>query len=144
MLAVVSLGAAGCDLTPAGGDPGGRRLQELSDDDVFAELPDGATVVEKKRNPAFYSRRAFQAHGWVGPSVVMVFRSSAPPADVFRFYDRRAAAAGWRATGIGGLGFTNRWSKIYPDGAEARLFLAFVRSEQAYSLDGGIAPIVPR
>jgi hypothetical protein len=147
VLAVVSLFAAGCSVTPAGGDPGGRRLKELSDDDVFAALPDGAKMFEETRTPASYQRPVFSGGGWRGPSVVIVFKSSAPPAEVYGFYARHAVAAGWRATGAGGLGFTNRWSKTYPDGAEAWLFLALLPSSKTrgpvYSLDGGIAPVVP-
>lgn len=129
---------------PGGGDPGGRRLQELSDDGVFADLPDGATVVEKKRTPAVYTRPAFQTHGWNGAGVVIVVRSSAPPADVFGYYARRAAAAGWRAVKAGALGFTNTWSKTYPDGAEASLSLTFAPGASIYTLDGGTTAIAPR
>lgn len=146
-LAVVWLLAAGCDVTPAGGDPGGRRLKELSDDEVFAALPNGAKLIEETRSPAHYQRPGFTGGGWRGPSVVIVFKSSAPPAEVYGFYARRAVAAGWRPTGAGALGFTNRWSKTYPDGAQAWLFLALVPSSKTggpvYSLEGGIAPVVP-
>jgi hypothetical protein len=147
MPAVVSLLAAGCSVTPAGGDPGGRRLKELSDDEVFAALPDGAKMVEETRTPARYRQPAFQTGGWDGPSVVIAFKSSAPPADVFRFYARRAAAAGWRPQAGPEAERARVWLKTYPDGAEATLLLTLLPSSktggQVYYLSGGIAPVVP-
>jgi hypothetical protein len=65
---------------------------------------------------------------------------------VYRFFDRRAAAGGWRPTAAGALGFTDRWAKTYADGASATLFLAVLSGPQAvsprvYRLSGGIAPV---
>ena len=110
-------------------------------------LPDGATTIGVTRSPAQYRKPGFSGGGWAGPSVVVTFESSAPPADVFRFFDRRAAAGGWRPTATGGLGFTDRWAKTYADGASATLFLALPGGPQAapervYRLSGGIAPVV--
>jgi hypothetical protein len=126
--------------TPAGGDPGGRRLQELRSDYVFVGLPDGAKKIRVTRTPARYSEPGFTGGGWRGPSIVVTFTSSASPAGVFRFYARRATVAGWRPTAKGALGLTDRWVKTYPgDRASATLLLADL-SRGRYSLSGGVAP----
>jgi len=144
-LAIGAVLPAGCG-TAAGGDPGGRRLHELAGDPVFAALPQGANTVKVTRTPARYRKPGFTGGGWTGPSVVVTFTSSAPPAVVFRFYAQRAAAAGWRPTAKGALGLTDRWAKTYPDGAPATLGLALLTRSQAasdrrYSLSGGIGPV---
>ena len=145
MLAVGSLLLSGCG-TPAGGDPGGRRLKELASDHVFAALPDGATMIRTTQTKAHYRKPGFTGGGWDGPSVVVSFTSSAPPADVYRFYAQRAEAAGWRPTATGALGLTDRWAKTYSDGASATLILALLSRSQAasgpsYQLSGGVAPV---
>jgi hypothetical protein len=81
----------------SGGDPGGRRLMELSSDPVFAVRAPGATNLHVERIPARYVHPAYQSAGWDGPTVIVSFESSAEPAQVYRFYARRAAGAGWRA-----------------------------------------------
>jgi hypothetical protein len=141
-----ALFAAGCG-TPAGGDPGGKRLSELSHDPVFAAVPRGATMVKLTQTPARYRQPAFQTGGWDGPSVMLMFRSSSPPALVYRFYGRRAKAAGWHGIASGALGFTDRWRKRYPDGAAAYLSLSLLTppptaSRRLYMLGGGVAPVV--
>ena len=146
VLALSVLVSGGCG-TPAGGDPGARRLHELGNDRVFAAFPDGATTIRVTRSPARHRQPGFTGGGWDGPSVVVTFTSSAPPADVYRFYARRAAAAGWRPTAKGALGLTDRWAKTYPSGAAATLSLALLSrsqaaSERVYRLSGGIAPVV--
>jgi hypothetical protein len=116
---------------------------------VFAALPGGATTVRLIQTPAHYRKPGFAAGGWDGPSVVLIFRSAAPPADVYRFYRQRAAAAGWQSTARGALGLTDRWAKTYPDGASATLDLALLGRVQTaashvYHLSGPVAPIVRR
>jgi hypothetical protein len=138
-LAVGSFVAVACG-TPAGGDPGGRRLHELGTDHVFARLPDGAKQIRVTRTPARYSQPGFTAGGWRGPSIVIAFTSSASPVGVFRFYARRAAVTGWRPTAKGALRLTDRWAKTYRgDGASATLLLAQL-GRGRYSLSGGVAP----
>jgi hypothetical protein len=132
--------------TPAGGDPGGRRLEELSGDAVFAAVPAGSTRVRATRTPARRRKPAFQGAGWAGPSVTVTFRSAAPPTAVYRFYARRARAAGWQATASGALGLADRWAKMYPDGAAATLLLTQLErspgsGSRRYVLAGGIAPV---
>ncbi len=139
---VLVLAACG---TPAGGDPGGKRLHELSNDPVFAAVPDGATTVRTTRKPAHYRQPGFSGGGWAGPSVEVALKSSAAPADVYRFYAQKAEAAGWRPTASGALGLTDRWAKSYPDGASATLVLSLLTraqsaSERLYNLAGGVAP----
>lgn len=146
MLAIGSL-AAGCGGTPAGGDPGDKRLHELSSDQVFAALPDGAARVDLTEKPARYRKPSFGGGGWEGPSVVVTFRSSAAPDDVYRFFAERSADAGWRSTATGALGLADRWAKTYPDGAAATLVLTLLTrsqaaSERVYRLSGGVAPVV--
>ena len=114
---------------------------------MFAAVPRGATIVKLTRTPARYRKPGFEGGGWDGPGVSLMFKSSAPPADVYRFYDRRADAAGWRATASGALGLTDRWTKTYADGAAAYLSLALLTRpltapERLYFLAGGVAPVV--
>jgi hypothetical protein len=128
----------------AGGDPGGRRLKELASDAVFAAKPQGVTTFHVTQTPAKYAKPGFTAGGWHGPSVVVSFTSSAPPADVYRFYGQRAEAAGWKPTASGSLGVPDRWAKTYSDGASATLMLALLTraqaaSERRYELSGGIS-----
>ena len=145
MLAIGSLLPGGCGgNTPAGGDPGGQRLKELSGDPVFAAVPEGATEVETERLAARYRKPGFAGGGWDGPTVIVTFETASPPADVFRFYAGRAEAAGWEPTAAGALGLTDRWAKTYPDGAPATLTLALVGGEspdRVYRLSGGVAPV---
>jgi hypothetical protein len=145
-LAIALSATAGCG-TPAGGDPGGRRLKELSNDAVFAALPPRASVVKRTRRAARYRKPGFEGGGWDGPSVSVMLKSPSPPGAVYRFYGRRAKAAGWHATAVGGLGFADTWRKTYPDGAPAYLSLALLTlrrspSERVYYLAGGVAPVV--
>lgn len=140
----VVAGCGGSD-TPSGGDPGGKRLNRLSSDGVFASLPDGATEVGTERRGARYREPGFTGGGWDGPTVIVTFKSASPPEDVYGFYARHAAAAGWKPTAAGELGLTDRWSKTYPDGAPATLTLTLTLLERAsgervYRLSGGVAP----
>ena len=137
-LAIGSFLAVACG-TPAGGDPGGRRLHELGTDHVFARLPHGAKKIRVTRTPARYSQPGYTGGGWHGPSVVVTFTSSASPAGFFRFYARRAALAGWRPIAKGAPGLVDRWTKTYPDEAPATLLLAQL-GRGRYSLSGGVAP----
>jgi hypothetical protein len=143
LLAVVSLLSACGGSTPAGGDPGDKRLKELTSDRVFAALPDGATEIDTKEQPAQYRKPGFSGGGWDGPSVVVTFKTSSPPAEVYRFYAQNAESAGWKPTAAGALGLTDRWAKTYSDGAPATLTLALLTSESSqrvYRLSGGVAP----
>ena len=114
---------------------------------MFAAVPPGATTVKRTRTPARYRQPAFQTGGWDGPSVSLMFRSSSPPGSVYRFFGRRADAAGWHGIASGGLGFTDRWRKMYPDGATAYLSLSLLTppataSRRLYTLAGGVAAVV--
>ncbi len=145
LVALLVAVAAGCG-TPAGGDPGGRRLRELAADGVFTATPPDARGVVVRRIPALYRHPAFQGAGWDGPTVLVSFADSAPLATVYGFYARRAVAAGWRPSGRNGLGFTNRWAKTYPDGAAATLTLLPVTqtrpaSRRRYRLAGSTATV---
>lgn len=144
-LSIVVAVAAGCG-TPAGGDPGGRRLRELAADRVFTRTPPEARGVGVRRIPAVYRHPAFQGAGWDGPTVVVSFADSAPPPTIYGFYARRALAAGWRPSGRNGLGFTDRWEKTYPDGAAATLALlpaskTSPASRRRYQLAGSTATV---
>lgn len=106
---------------------------------MFATLPPGATTIRLARTPARHLEPGFSGGGWRGPSVVVSFRSSAPPAEVYGFYAHRAAATGWHARpGTGALGLADRWQKTYPDGAAATLLLT--AAGDRYELAGGVAP----
>jgi hypothetical protein len=139
-LIAVGLLLAACGSTrPAGGDPGGHRLRELSRDPVFTQLPPGAQNASLDKTQAEYRKPGFGSGGWAGPAVVLSFTSAADPASVFLYYTQLATSNGWQPKAIGSLGVTDRWTKTYSDGAAATLFLAKLpRSE--YRLSGGIAP----
>jgi hypothetical protein len=146
VLAVGALLVSGCGDKPAGGDPGGRRLKELENDHVFASPAPGARNSRTTRTPARYRDPGFSGGGWDGPSLVVSFTSSAPTADIYRFYAQQAEAAGWRATASGSLGLADRWQKTYEDGAKATLLLSLLTrstnaSERRYTLSGGVAPV---
>ena len=143
LLAVGALLACGCG-TAAGGDPGDKRLRELGNDHVFEALPTGATSPALTQARAWYAQPSFDSGGWHGPSVVSTFGWSGPPRSVFRFFARRAADAGWRATGAGAFRATDRWAKTYPDGAAATLLLtaspiSHNAGTHTYSLSGSIS-----
>ena len=134
------------------GDPGGRRFGELSSDSIFVALPTGVADVKITHTPVKYQDNgAFEGSGWNGAAVEITFKSSLQPTDVYQFYARRAAAAGWQPTGtdivFGTSSATDRWEKIYPDGAKARLFFdllpgdrSVIPPEHSYDLLGGIDP----
>jgi hypothetical protein len=136
-LLVVAL-ATGCG-TPAGGDPGGKRLRELAADRVFAATPPSATGVAVRRVAAKYRKPSFEAGGWEGPTVFVTFADGAPVAAVYGFYARRAVRAGWRPLKRNNLGFTDAWNKTFPDGARATLTLFPVRLR--YQLAGSISTV---
>ncbi len=134
-----ALAVGGCgSSTPAGGDPGNKRLHALRSDAVFASAPPGARAVETRESKARYRKPGFDAGGWDGPSVVVSFRSSAPPADVFGYYARRAEAAGWKETAKGALDLADRWAKTFPGNAPATLLLTRL-GEARYQVSGSIA-----
>jgi hypothetical protein len=140
----LTLVAVGCG-HHAGGDPGNRRLDELSADAAVRARPPGATEVHVLRTPARYVQPGITGGGWHGPGVVVSFTSAAPPAAVFRFYAQQAEQAGWLAGGSGGLGLTDTWRKSFPDGAAATLLLSPLTSQpgatqRRYRLSAGIAP----
>jgi hypothetical protein len=146
LLLLLPVAPAACG-TPSGGDPGGRRLRELASDAVFSARPPGAPRVVVTRTPARYREPGFDAGGWHGPAVTATFRSAAPPATVYRFYARRAQAAGWHATKSGALGLADTWTKTYPDGADATLVLSLLTHATSgpprlYTLSGGVTPVV--
>jgi hypothetical protein len=138
-LVVVGMLLAACGGTrPAGGDPGGHRLRELSRDPVFTQLPPGAQDAAVEKTPAQYRKPGFTGGGWAGPAVVLSFTSGDDPASVFHYYDGLARSSGWAPKAAGSVGI-DRWTKTYPDGAPATLFLAKLPQGQ-YRLSGGVAP----
>jgi hypothetical protein len=144
LLALGALTLAGCGGPPAGGDPGGKRLEELAGDSVFATSPPRTKTSSVVKTKAAYTKPGFDGGGWRGPSIVVTFRSAMRPADVYRFYGARAAAAGWTPLAAGALRVTDRWTKTYPDGARATLSItAFgippAGTADTYFLSGGVA-----
>jgi hypothetical protein len=142
--AVVAL-LAGCGSgTPKGGDPGDRRLHRLAADPIFSARAPGAQAVTITQIHARYVEPGFTGGGWHGPAVVAAFESAAPPRTVFRFYGRRAQAAGWRVGSSGALHLTDLWRKTYRDGARATLLLSLLDlrttiGPRRYTLSGGIS-----
>jgi hypothetical protein len=150
-LALIAFGAltlAGCGDPPAGGDPGGKRLKELAGDRVFSARPANAKLVSVVKTKAAYTKPGFDGGGWRGPSIVVTFTSAARPVDVYRFYGIHAAGNGWRPLASGALRVTDRWTKIYPDGARATMSIVVLGvppggAEGRYRLSGGIATVTP-
>lgn len=147
-LAVATVLFAGCG-TRTGGDPGDRRLHELAADPIFAARPPGAGPLTITQIRARYAQPGFTGGGWHGPAVTVAFESAARPLAVFRFYARRAQAAGWRAGSTGALHVTDLWRKTYRDGARATLLLSLLDLRKAtgsrrYTLSAGISLPVDR
>lgn len=141
LLFASALAGAGCgSSTPAGGDPGDKRLHALRADPAVASTPPGAQGVETRETKATYRKPGFDAGGWDGPSVIVTFTSSDGPAEVYRYYARRAEAAGWQPTAKGSLNLADRWAKTFDGNAPARLFLAQFPGSR-YQVTASIAPV---
>jgi hypothetical protein len=127
------------------GDPGNKRLNELSADPVFASLPPGAHLSGPiARTPARYRQPGFQTGGWDGPSVVVTFVSDQPASAIYQFYAARAADVGWHATAQGSLGYTDNWTKTYSDHATGYLSLDSLENGPkgfTYTLSGSITTV---
>lgn len=128
------------------GDPGNKRLNELSADPVFVGLPTGAVLSGPiARTPAHYRQPAFQTGGWDGPSVVVTFVSNQPASAIYQFYESQAADTGWHATSRGALGYIDTWTKTYSDNATAYLSLDALENSSTgriYKLSGSISTVM--
>jgi len=151
LLGLALLGMAACARTspqPNAGDPGNHRLNQLSNDHVFAALPPGAVAKgPQTKTPARYRTPAFQPPGWDGPSVTLTFTNPKPPAAVFSFFQASAASAGWHPANRNALGYPQTWTKTYPDGVHAVLSLiqtprAPAAGQRAYVLTASSPPAV--
>jgi hypothetical protein len=127
LLGLTLLAMAACThagLRSDAGDPGDRRLDQISKDRVFASLPAGAVAAGPlDKMPARYRAPAFQGAGWDGPAVSLRFTSSRSPASVFAFFEASAAAAGWSPGNRNTLGYPQTWIKTYRDGVRGELSL---------------------
>jgi hypothetical protein len=141
LLFASALAGAGCGgSTPAGGDPGDKRLHALRADPAIASPPPGAQSVVTRETKATYRKPGFDAGGWDGPSVIVNFTSSGSPTAVYRYYAQRAEAAGWQATAKGALNLADRWAKTFDGNAPATLFLAKFPGSR-YQVTASIAPV---
>jgi hypothetical protein len=141
LLFASTLAGTGCGgSTPAGGDPGDKRLHALRADPAVASPPPGAQSIVKRETKATYRKPGFDAGGWDGPSVTVTFTSSASPAEVYGYYARRAEAAGWQPTAKGALNLADRWAKTFDGNAPARLFVAQFPGSR-YQVTASIAPV---
>jgi hypothetical protein len=123
-------------------------LKELANDSMFATMPDSASGAQTTLTKAKYVKPGFSGGGWHGPGVLVSFTSTAPPADVYAFYDQRAQSAGWHATGSNSEGLTDGWAKTSADGASATLILLMLTrgdaaTERRYELAGSVALAAP-
>ncbi|MHB8288450.1 MAG: hypothetical protein ACYDEY_04290 [Acidimicrobiales bacterium] len=106
---------------PGTGDPGNVRLHQLRANPIFSMLPPGAVRTSIKLHPArwdnFYG-------GWSGMGVDEYFISTAPPAQVFSFFNAKATKLGWHPSRFNvsnpGGPF---WSKRLPGGDDASMSL---------------------
>jgi hypothetical protein len=141
LLSASAVASVGCGAsTPAGGDPGDKRLLALRADPAVASPPPGAQSIVKRETKATYRKPGFDAGGWDGPSVIVTFTSSAGPAEVYGYYAQRAEAAGWQPTAKGALDVADRGAKTFDGNAPARLFLAQFPSSR-YQLSASIAAV---
>jgi hypothetical protein len=102
-------------------DPGNKLLTELSRDPVFAVPPPAANDVHLVRYPAAYVNEGLGESSWENPHIMLTFKSSAPPIEIFRFYAQRASVAGWRVTKRNPRGVPTDWEKVYDGGTYAAM-----------------------
>jgi hypothetical protein len=140
------LGHRALNPLPAGsGDPGQRRLHQLSADPLFRALPPKATSPQLTLSPARVTVTGLLARGWSGPAVTLKFESSAAPLHVFAYYGEQARAAGWQPQGVGALRVPVVWRKTYANGATAWVSIFTARpfadrpGPREYQLRGAIA-----
>jgi len=129
--------AGGCSNV---GDPGGKRLAGLSADPIVAVEMPGSSGHKKTETPASFYK---EGDSRPGPKVVVWFKTSAGPEDVYRYYGGQAAHAGWIADprGLGVLGMVDTWTKRYPDGAGAGLELEEIGHSGEWELTGRIGAV---
>ncbi len=120
------------------GDPGGKRLQELLSDPIFAVMPAGSTDMQTTSTPARYQDNGwFEPSGWRGPSITMSFKNSASSSTIRSFYEQQATSDGWRHD----PSLNSRsWLKVYPNGAKATFILISFSRTDSYLLTGSIEP----
>lgn len=92
-------------------DPGNRLLRAMAADPVFAQPPPGATRASVREKPAKWRSSWFGGGGWDGPAVTLTFTSDRSVREVYGFYARRAAEAGWTPYQTLSEGFTRTWEK---------------------------------
>lgn len=142
--AALLLAACGTN-TPAGGDPGNRRLHQLAADAIFRSVAPEARHRALRLTAASYRQPGFDGGGWSGPGVALTFSSTTTARGVYAFYARRARVDGWHAVGSGSLHMTDTWRRVYRNGARATLSLftprpfAPVSGARLYRLNGGIS-----
>ncbi|MHB8289908.1 MAG: hypothetical protein ACYDEY_11845 [Acidimicrobiales bacterium] len=121
MLFALSLGACGQSPAPGTGDPGNFRLHQLRANPIFSVLPPGAVRISIKLHPAYWD--SFYS-GWHGLEVDEYFTSTAPPAQVFSFFNTEAAKLGWRPSRFNASHpGSPSWSKRLPGGDDAGMSL---------------------
>ena len=130
-LTIVTLAACGSSAAP--GDPGNKRLDQLSADPIFAELPSGAELIgHMEKTPAKWQDNGwFEPSSWNGPAVRITFVDSDAPDAAFSFYANLATTSGWVSNGNTKDGYPVAWTKKFPSGWEGSLGLIDISSSRA-------------
>ena len=141
VLFALSLGACGQSPAPGTGDPGNFRLHQLRANPIFSVLPPGAVRISIKLHPAEWD----SIFRYWGPIMVDEhFTSTAPPAQVFSFFNAEATKFGWQPanTNASHPVFPD-WSKRLPGGDDASMGLDIIAGPDVASYTLGTNPVPP-
>ena len=130
-LVVICLEA--CGPAQGTGDPGDKRLNQLSADAIFASLPSGAQLIGHiEKTPAKWQDNGwFEPSGWNGPSVRLTFSDPRTPDTALAFYANLAIASGWVGNGNKKDGFAVDWTKKFSGGWQGSLGLIDMSTSSA-------------
>ncbi len=141
VLFALSLGACGQSPAPGTGDPGNFRLHQLRANPIFSVLPPGAVRISIKLHPAEWD----SIFRYWGPIMVDEhFTSTAPPAQVFSFFNAEAAKFGWQpARTNASHPVIPSWSKRLPGGDDAGMLFTIIAGPDVASYTLGTNPVPP-
>lgn len=132
-LALIVLASAACGPPSGAGDPGDKRLNQLSADPIFGALPAGAQLEgHLEKTPAKWQDNGwFEPSSWNGPAVRITVIVPGPPDAALSFYADLAATSGWVGNGNEKDGNPVDWTKKFPGGWQGSLGLIDMSSSTA-------------
>ena len=141
VLFALSLAACGQSPAPGTGDPGNFRLHQLRANPIFSVLPPGAVRISIKLHPAEWD----SIFRYWGPIMVDEhFTSTAPPAQVFSFFNAEATKFGWQPANTNASHpVVPIWSKRLPGGDDAGMGLDITAGPDSASYTLGTNPVPP-